>query len=202
MAIATRLKLKPADHGRPIAYQDFLASDTVEGYHYELIDGRVYVSPQANPAHMWLDRWVFKLLERYSCEHPDIINLVYYKARVFVPGRKRSTCPEPDIAAYHDFPLAGGIESLSWEGVSPLLVVEILSPDNLDKDLVRNVGLYLKVPSIQEYWVVNGLEDAERPELRVYRRRGKKWRIIEVAGGDTYTSKLLPGFELVLNPRG
>jgi hypothetical protein len=38
--------------------------------------------------------------------------------------------------------------------------------------------------------------------MLVYRRRGKSWqRVIELAFGDTYTTKLLPGFRLVLDPR-
>jgi len=61
--------------------------------------------------------------------------------------------------------------------------------------------LYFQVPSIWEYWLVDGLEDAERPSLRVHRRRGKRWHIIDVAAGETYTTKLLPGFELMLDPR-
>ena len=42
MAIVERLTLGPQDHGRQIAYDEFLASDTVEGYtirEYWVIDG-------------------------------------------------------------------------------------------------------------------------------------------------------------------
>jgi Uma2 family endonuclease len=201
MATAQKLLLRPRDHGRSIRYADFLASETVEGYHYELIDGKVYVSPQANPPHMRLDLWLLHKLDRYSAKHLEVINLVYNKTRVFVPGRKRITYPEPDIAAYHDFPLSAPFNAVRWRDVSPILVAEVLSPDCLDKDLVRNVELYLQVPSIQEYWVVEGLEDPDRPSLRVYRRRGNRWQIIDVAAGETYTTKLLPGFKLLIDPR-
>lgn len=52
MTTATRLKLTPADHGREIDPDDFDAAAGEEGYHYELIDGRVYVSPKAElPEH-------------------------------------------------------------------------------------------------------------------------------------------------------
>jgi Uma2 family endonuclease len=85
--------------------------------------------------------------------------------------------------------------------VSPLLVVEIASADDPEKDFLRNVKLYRLVPSIKEYWVLDPRDDPNHPSMRVYRRVGKKWRIIEVAAGGTYTTKLLPGFKLVLDPR-
>ena len=31
--------------------------------------------------------------------------------------------------------------------------------------------------------------------------QGMKWKVIEMACGETYTTKLLPGFELILDPR-
>ena len=43
-----RQVLGPADHGRPLAFADYLAGDYQEGYQYELIDGKLYVSPTAN----------------------------------------------------------------------------------------------------------------------------------------------------------
>jgi hypothetical protein len=65
------------------------------------------------------------------------------------------------------------------------------------------VDLYLQVPSIREYWVLDPRTSAGQPTLLVYRRRGQRWqRVIRVAGGGTYTTRLLPGFTLVLDTRG
>jgi Uma2 family endonuclease len=83
-----------------------------------------------------------------------------------------------------------------------LLVAEILSADDPDKDLVRNVELYVQVPTIREYWIVDPREEFDRPRLLVYRRRGRQWqRLITIEPGETYTTRLLPGFELVLDRR-
>jgi hypothetical protein len=85
----------------------------------------------------------------------------------------------------------------------PLTLEEFLSEDTANKDLVRNPDLYLRVPSIREYWVLDPRTDADRPDLLVYRRRGARWqRPIIVAGGGTYTTRLLPDFALVLDVRG
>ena len=38
--MATVPKMGPADHGRPLDLDEFMAGDYEEGYQYELIDGR------------------------------------------------------------------------------------------------------------------------------------------------------------------
>jgi Uma2 family endonuclease len=201
MATAVK-RIGPADHGRPMAYADYLAGDYEEGYQYELIDGKLYVSPHPDPPENRVEEWIGGKLFLYSLQHPEIINYVSAKARVVVPDRPGVTTPEPDRAAYHDYPLDLPFEELDWQNLHPVLVVEVLSADNPAKDLVRNVELYEQVPSIREYWVFDTRASAEQPSLTVYRRRGRRWqRPIELAFRQTYTTRLLPGFELVLDPR-
>src|SRR5205823_3821523 len=107
--------------------------------------------------------------------------------RVFIPDEPEATAPEPDSAAYRNFPLERPLRELRWQDLSPVLVVEVLSEDDPDKDLVRNVELYLQVPTIREYWIIDGRNDPDRPALRVYRRRGQRWQtVILVEFGGTY----------------
>ncbi len=131
-----------------------------------------------------------------------MIRHVQGPARVFVPRRRATTAPEPDVAAYREFPTDIPVAQLDWRNVSPLLVVEVVSEDTADKDLVRNPPLYLRVPSIREHWILDPRADADRPSLLVYRRRGARWqRPLAIAGGGTCTTRLLPGFTLVLDVR-
>ena len=86
-----------------------------------------------------------------------------------------------------------------WRNVSPSLVVEVLSEGTEDKDLERNRRLYLQVPSIREYWIVDPQATANDPMMIVFRRRGRRWaprRIVST--GETYTTPMLPGFSVVL----
>lgn len=200
MATGTVLKLGPGDHGQRITYEDFLASDAVEGFHYEIINGRVYVTLEAELPHADLEGWLFRRLDRYSTRRPEIINRVHQKSRVFVPDAEETTVPEPDIAAYQNYPLHLPLLERRWQDISPMLVAEVLSPGGLEKDLVRNVELYWRVPTIREYWILDGLPNPDEPILRVYRRRGKRWQISEVGFNAVYTTKLLPGFKLRINP--
>jgi Uma2 family endonuclease len=183
-----------------MTFEEFMAGDYAEGYQYELIDGKLYVSPEANLPQGFVEYWILMKVYNYTQKHPEVINFVYNKARVFVPGRRGVTNPEPDLAAYRDFPVDRPLGELDWEDFSPVLVAEVLSAEDPDKDLVRNAGLYFQVPSIKEYWLFDNRDNADRPTLRVHRRYGKRWRIIEVAPGETYTTRLLPGFKLLLDP--
>jgi Uma2 family endonuclease len=200
--MTTLLRIGPADHGRSIAYEDYAAAAWADGYQYELIDGRLYVSPQANLSEGRVEKWIYGKLDRYSSRRPNVINFVYNKARVFVPDRLGITNPEPDVAAYHAFPLDIPFRELKWEDIFPILVVEVLSPDDPEKDLVRNVELYLRVPSIKEYWLLDTRENPDEPKMRVHRRSGKRWKTIDLSYGEMYQTKLLPGFRLILDPRG
>jgi Uma2 family endonuclease len=191
--------LKPTDHGRPITDEELLAADFVGGYKYEIINGRVYVSAEPDPDENVLELWLYHKLYDYSRTCPGVINHVSTKTRVHVAVRRRATIPEPDVAAYSEFPLERRLRGLKWFEVSPVLVCEVLM-GKAEKDLVRNVKLYLAVPSIQEYWVLDGREDAEKPSLIQHRRSGKRWIVKTLPFGSTLTTKLLPGFSLLIDP--
>ena len=196
-----RQQFGPGDHGRRVSYDEFMAGIYQEGYKYEIIDGEIYVSPLPDMPHEMLEMWLFRKLDRYAATHADAINRVSFKARLFVPDRDDLTVPEPDLAAYKDFPPdLPGVE-FHWRNVSPMLVVEVLSASDPDKDLVRNVDLYWQIPSIMEYWVFDTRLSDALPVLLVHRRQARKWKITEIAPGGTYTTRLLPEFELVVDRR-
>ena len=199
--VRTRLKLGPLDHGRRVSHADLESADYAPGFKYEIIDGRLYVSPQPNVPEFLLERWLRRAMELYADAHPAVVNLIAVKGRVFLPEAARPTVPEPDIAAYRDFPLDAPFEDVRWESVSPILVCEILVEGSIEKDLGRNPDLYHRVPSIKEYWVLNGSEDPEQPTLIQHSRRGKAWTVAGFPYGSTFTTKLLPGFSLVIDPR-
>jgi Uma2 family endonuclease len=198
--MSTLTRIGPTGNGRLMSWEEFECGDFDEGFKYELIDGRLFVSPSPNPDENRLERWLDGRLSAYSRENPEIINYVSGKTRVFVPGRRKTTCPEPDLAAYRDYPLETPFRDLRWQDLFPVLVVEVMTGDEY-KDLERNVRLYLQVPSIREYWVIDGRDDPERPTLLQHRRRGKRWIAREYSYGSNFTTRLLPGFSLVIDPR-
>lgn len=196
-----QLKLGPADHGRELELDEYEAADYEPGHKYEIIDGRLYVSPEANFAEHILEHWLRRKLERYADDNPDVLNHVAQKTRVFVHRRKKATVPEPDIAAYQGLDLSQDFRDIHWRDLGPVLVAEVLVEGDEHKDLERNVELYFDVPSVREYWVLDGRDDPNRPELIQHRRYGGRWVVRTHAAGATFTTKLLPGFALVLDPR-
>ena len=199
--MATVLRLGPDDHGRPMTLEEYEKGDYEEGFLYELFDGKLYVSPVPNAPQGLVELWLTMTLQQYWLRHPEVLSLVYNKTRVFVPDRPGVTSLEPDIAAYKDFPNAVSWAEIRWEELNPVLVVEILSADDPHKDLVRNVELYFQVPSIKEYWIFDNHTTPDQPTMRWHRRHGKRWIIRNLDFGDTYTTRLLPGFELIIDPR-
>jgi Uma2 family endonuclease len=189
----------PGDHGRAITEEQAANARWIEGFRYEIIDGRIYVSPMPELPHEELKNWLLRKLLRYSDAHPQVTNRVAAPARIFLPGHRKTTVPEADIATYRDFPYSVPLDDRNWRMVSPMLVVEIVSGD-VAKDLTRNVVLYERVPSIQEYWVINYWTEDDF-FFRVFRKRGKRWgKPVDWKLGETYTTRLLPGFSLKLKP--
>ena len=199
----TRLYLTAADHGRTLSWEEFASADAEEGYRYEMIEGRVEVSPVPNLPHDIVMTRIWGALFNYSERHKDILPYVTARGCVFLPDPPNGiTAPEPDIAGYTEFfPERTPVAEQDWRNISPSLVVEILSPDTEDKDLERNRRLYLQVPSIREYWIVDPRASIGEPMMVVFRRRGLRWAARRnVLAGGTYTTPMLPGFALVLNP--
>lgn len=195
-----QLKFGPTDHGRQISPDDFDSAEWVPGFKYEIIDERLFVSQEPDPTENNLELWLFGKLWDYSRTTPRVLRHVTNKPRVFVHARPKETVPEPDIAAYADYPRARQFGGLKWSDVSPILVCEVLLGDP-DKDLRRNVELYFEVPSIREYWVLDARADPEQPTLIQHRRYGKRWVVRDHPYGSTLTTKLLPGFILLIDPR-
>ena len=64
----------PVDHGQPVTARQAEVAEYVSGFKYEIIDGRLYVSPHLNVSENRLEHWIRRAIERYSDSHPDVIN--------------------------------------------------------------------------------------------------------------------------------
>src|SRR3954462_6809617 len=117
-----QLKLGPLDHGRRLTLDDFEEAESPPGFRYEIIDGRLYVSPEPNPKENVLEEWIGFHLRLYSRGRPEVVNYVTAKSRVFVHARPEDTVPEPDLTAYRAFPLDQDFDDIRWDEQSPVLV--------------------------------------------------------------------------------
>ena len=144
--------------------------------------------------------WLYRLLNAFAYQRSDLLAQVMTSPLVFVPNPNVTTFTRTDVACYSDFAERFSLDA-DWRDYSPILVIEVMSRDDPAKDLVRNRRLYLQTPSIQEYWILDPREGVAGLTMLVYRRRGQRWAArLTVGPGETYTTEMLPGFSLVLDP--
>lgn len=161
-----------------------------DGFHRELIDGEIFVTPPPYVWHQEVSRLLFLALSR-AAEAGD-------RGRIYcAPTGLRFSdhdMVEPDLflVPADRVPELFGNYVLSI----PPLIVEILSPSNRAHDVIRKRRTYERF-QVPEYWVV----DKEIEAITVYRlEAGRYARGVEYAAarGDRLTTPALPGLEIEL----
>jgi Uma2 family endonuclease len=187
MATAT-LTIGPADHGRRVRFDDFIAADFEEGWLYELARGKVVVTDIPGISHGRIVMRVSALFHRYTDAHPGSVD--YHAAgsdsRIRLPGMASDR--HPDYAVYLTPPPP---TEQPWTQWAPTLVVEIITRGSRRRDLIEKREEYLRVGSL-EYWVI----DPRKREIRVHARAGDTWEVSTVAENQVHRTHLLPGLEV------
>lgn len=115
---------------------------------YELQDGMVIVQQSQNVAHLRFKKRIVELLDRAVLG----ASLPFY---VFPDGATVRIGPrtayEPD-ALVAPLPMP---HDTALEVPNPVIVVEVISPSSVKRDLVDKVAGYFKVPSIAHYLVID-----------------------------------------------
>jgi Uma2 family endonuclease len=149
---------------------------------YELFKGRVVMQQPQTWRHAGLRVRIYNLLvaavERAGVPYfaaPDGMTVRISEDEAFEPDALVAPLPEP--------------EGLDLEIPNPVLVVEVLSPSSVKRDLADKVAGYSKVPSIEHYLV---LEPEER-EAIWFRR---------IAGGELQPPVAVREGTLELQPPG
>lgn len=162
-----------------------------DGKRREIIDGELYVSKQPNWYHQaicnrvggHLDHWVLATNKGMAATAPG---LIFAEDNDVVPDVAWASS-ERLAAVLHD----GKLYS------APKLLIEVLSPGkkHVARDREIKLSLYSR-RGADEYWIV----DWPRHTVEVYRRADRALQLVAtLAGNDTLTSPLLPGFTLPLD---
>lgn len=163
--------------------------DWDELYRYELIDGVFIVSPYPVPPHEGINEFLGNLLFLYKREHAEApldgtLTGVYLATksntrrcpdRVIWTGLNRHPNPRTDL---------------------PSIVVEIVSPGKKawQRDYLLKRDEYLAA-GVREYWII----DRFGRTMTVHRLSDAGPLEITVHEDESYTTNLLPGFELPLH---
>lgn len=191
------VSLGPHDHGRTLSLHEFRSAEYAPGYVYELIDGALVVSPQPMPNHDYWVNVVVGQLRAYSKKNSKVLNYVTEGSELEIPNRPGPTRPQPDIAAFRDYPYP---PPTSWDDVCPDLVVEVISQRRAEKDTLRNRHLYWQARGVREYWIIDPRANGLEPTLLVLSRtsRARSWHQQTILFGKTYSSKSFPGLRINL----
>ncbi len=173
------LKAKPRK-----TVQDYL--ELPEGTLAEVIDGELLMTPSPRPSHQQVELRLALAFGNFLEGHPQLGHIYLPPSDVHLPS---GDIVEPDLI----FISKGRTRIIKdWIRGAPDLLVEILSPTSIDRDLLVKRELYAR-NGVLEYWVIDPVEGA----IQVYTLRR---RVYGAAGwyrrGSTIATPLLPRFKL------
>ena len=171
------------DNATILTYEDY--RNTPDDQRYELLDGALVVLPTPNIAHQRVLGDLSFALHDFVREKR--VGEVFLRVAVVFAD---TNVVEPDIT----FVSASRMDIVESDNIrgAPDLVVEIISPSNPERDVVRKRDIYAR-NGVGEYWIV----DPEARSIRVMTLEGSTYSIIgEYEAGDQLTSAALKGLGL------
>lgn len=156
--------------------------------HYELLNGRVVVSPPAGWPHGQIGTAVVVVLERYAEQHR--IGRVFASSAGFDLPSGDTIEPDGSLVTTARWNAAPPPAFGQFLKVVPDLVVEILSPSTRRRDLTEKKDVYAR-NGVDEYWII----DPRARSMTIFFRDGDSFD-----GGNTLVrgpipSRLLPGLD-------
>lgn len=176
-----------ASAGIRMTLREFDRAEFVEGWRYELINGVLVVSPIPLESERDPNEELGYLLRVYRDSHPQASVLNGTLSEQMVKTRRNRRRADRVIWA--------GLGRHPRRSETPTVVAEFVSEGKRDRkrDYEEKRDEYREI-GVQEYWII----DRFYRTMTVYVRRGKRWQKRVVKETETYTTDLLPGFELPL----
>jgi len=186
------MKFADLDLTKTYTYADYFQWKFEE--RVELIKGKIFkMSPAPNRFHQELSGYIHSKLYVFLSDKPCKVYSAPFDVRIPRSSRNDKniiTVLQPDICVICD------LSKLDKRGCigAPDIVVEILSPGNNAKELVKKHQVYEEA-GVKEYWVVSPQDQW----LRAYTlEEGKFLESAFFVPGDIFTSSVLTGFSISL----
>jgi Uma2 family endonuclease len=153
MTAMTATNKPSADPHQPFTVRD-LEDMPDDGRRYELIAGRLVVSPAPGFPHQKIGYRLYGVIEAACPEEFDVVGAPF---AVHVPADDRNELqPDMVVGRFDDF-------TEKDLPVAPVLVVEVLSPSSAIYDVNVKRALYEEM-GVASYWVI----DPEKQSMRVF----------------------------------
>src|SRR5262245_42536341 len=177
----------PDSAGLHLTPREFDDAVFAEGWRYELIDGVLVVTPPPLEEERGPNDELGYWLRMYKESHPEGHHL-------------DDTLPEQTVRTAKnrrraDRVIWAGLGRRPRRGEKPTIIAEFVSAGKRDRirDLEEKRDEYMAL-SVSEYWII----DRFARHMLIYSKQGKKIRKQIIQASETYTTPLLPGFELPL----
>lgn len=169
-----------------LTYEEYLKSPEIK-QRYEIVDGKIIMSPSPTRQHQQLLRQLFRVLDPFVTEH-QLGEVLFAPLDVLIQREPLRT-RQPDLLFVSNERAA--IMGQIIEG-APDLVAEILSPSNTRADLESKLGDYHQI-GVRECWLIS----PEARSIEVLQISGENWERIALCGvGDEIKSGVLSGLVL------
>lgn len=181
----------PRDAGLPMTIEEFEAAEFEPGFRYELIHGVLVVTPPPLEEERDCNEELGFWLRTYQATHPrgSTLDLTLPEQNIRTLAQNRRCDRAVWIGLGRPPRTRGPVERRDL----PAIVVEFASARGADqrRDYEEKQIEYRDM-GIREYWIV----DRFSRSMAVYCRSGGAWEKRVFGETQTYTTDLLPGFEL------
>lgn len=160
-----------------------------EGAPYQLIDGKLLMSPVPTTYHQRILRRLSRIVGDYVEQH-QLGEILFAPVDVYLSATETY---QPDIV----FIAQERLTIIAMEKIegAPDLVVEVLSPTNVDYDLRHKTKVYEQF-GVREYWIVDPMEKS----VELYANENQQFKLAErVMADGVLNSKLLAGLAIRLS---
>ena len=157
-----------------LSSEDYLRAERDGDIRHEYVDGQVYAMTGATELHNTVTSELFATIHGHL---PDECRAWIADMKVRIHYRGTETFYYPDIMV-----ACGENTGDPYFRTNPVLIIEVLSASTRRTDLNEKFAVYIQIPSLLEYAVV----EQDIPELRVFRRR-TDWRMEHYGAGDCFT---------------
>jgi Uma2 family endonuclease len=163
-----------------ITYQEYLEMPETEGKE-EVVDGEIVKMPPTK----WIHSLVVHQLQMMLVSQLDLRTVIVV-ATIFglVIRKEPLTCREPDLAV---FIRKNIIEEDGYIHSAPELVVEVLSPSNTRRDMIRKTQDYESI-GVPELWILSN----ESRTFEVLQLQDAKLRTIQIVNSGQLHPLLFP----------
>lgn len=157
---------------------------------YELINGRIVVTPPAGWGHADVEARVIHLLRDFVQKH-DLGRVFGSSAGYELPSGETLE-PDASFISHERWAKGPHVRRGQFLKIVPTLVVEILSPSTAERDRTEKKRLY-EMNGVNEFWLV----DPDRREVTVFHLTGGRYDAGKrFRAPQRLRSGVLPGFEV------